>query len=107
MAQLVLSVAGTAVGGFFGGTWGARIGFVIGNYLGSRIDSSKIHNEGPKLTDLSFTDSNYGNYIPWIQGTMRVGGQIWWASEKQAHANTQSQGKGGGPTSTTYTYTID
>ena len=107
MAQLVLSVAGTAVGGFFGGTWGARIGFVIGNYLGSRIDSSKIHNEGPRLTDLSFTDSNYGNYIPWIQGTMRIGGQIWWASEKQEHANTQSQGKGGGPTSTTYTYTID
>jgi hypothetical protein len=106
MAQLVLGVAGAAIGGTLG-PLGAQIGFALGSAAGASLQTQKQY--GPKLTDLRAPAAAYGSVIPYLEGSMRVPGVYAWASDKREIANTASTGGKGGPSveSTSYTYEMD
>lgn len=109
MGQLVVSVAGAAIGSLFGQP---EIGWLVGSYIGSQLFSKggNINVEGPRLGDLTVQSSAYGVAIPYGYGTVRMAGNIIWSSGIVETKHTQSQsagGKGGKKqtqTSTTYTY---
>jgi hypothetical protein len=116
MAQLVLSIAGYAVGG--------PIGALVGAFAGGFIDQKlfapgPIQNqeEGPRLTNLFVTSSSEGAAVLRVYGRMRVSPQMIWATNFREVVTTTTQtqgggGKGGGggqtvtTTSTTYTYYV-
>lgn len=122
MASIVLSNVGSAVGSQ-GGPVGSYIGSRIGQFIGQAIDkkifgvdnSSSSHRYGSRLLDLGVQTSTYGNMIPIIYGTMRIGGNIIWSQPIREIATTTSTssssgGKGGGgkvtQTTTTYSYDV-
>lgn len=110
MAQTILTAAGYAIGFYVSGgnPYVAQAGAAIGGYIGASYEMSRKRYEGPKLNDLRITGTDYGEPIPWIVGTPRIAGQIWWSSSKQPVATTtEEDGKGGGPKVTTYTYQVD
>jgi hypothetical protein len=98
MATLVLSAVGTLVGGPLGGAVGA----LIGRQVDAKIIGSPAR-EGPRLTELAVSTSSYGQPVPQVHGTMRVGGSIIWATDLSENRTT-SGGKGQ-PRTTTYSYT--
>ena len=107
MAQLIVSVAGAAIGFAIGGPTGAQIGWTLGSAVGSQFGPTQ-RAYGPKLTDLKITGTAYGDTIPWIAGHPRNAGQIWWASDRREIATTEDVGKGGPSASyTSYTYELD
>lgn len=110
MAELVLSAAGAMIGwGMFETALAARIGWIAGSLLASSL-RPKQKVEAQKLTDLRVTGSQYGDIIPWIYGTLRLSGQVWWASDKRAIRHEESyggKGGGGGVTQVWYTYDVD
>lgn len=71
--------------------------------------------EGPRLDDLKFPKSEWGQQIPRFYGRMRLGGNIIWATDIfEAKKITKKGGRGGGGKSgggfgkaTNYTYTIN
>ncbi|WP_046060010.1 phage tail protein [Paracidovorax citrulli] len=105
MAQLVLGTVGAVVGGLIGGPMGASVGWAIGGAVGGMLNPQKV--EGPRLTDLKVTASEYGAPIPVVYAHPRISGTVIWCSEKREIASTETQGKGGGPEYTSYTYEID
>ncbi|ACY34302.1 phage tail protein [Comamonas thiooxydans] len=107
MAQLVVSAVGAGVGFMVGGPAGAKVGWIAGSLLGAYAFAEKQTQEGPRLSDLKITGTDYGEPLPWVQGSPRIAGQIIWASERREHKHTESQGKGGGAESTSFTYTCD
>ena len=107
MAQLVVSAVGAGVGFMVGGPAGAKVGWIAGALLGAYAFAETQTQEGPRLSDLKITGTDYGEPLPWVQGSPRIAGQIIWASERREHKHTESQGKGGGAESTSYTYTCD
>lgn len=110
MAVLALAAAGAATGAAIGGTflgvtaasWGWMAGSMLGNALFGGTKS-----QGPRLGDLKFTGTEYGQPVPWVAGAPRISGQVVWASTKRELAKTESVGKGGGSEYTSYTYEID
>jgi len=112
MAALAISAIGAgAAYATFGtatlfGVKAAAWGWMGASMLGSMLGSSK-NTEGPRLSDLKVTGSDYGQPIAWVAGSPRVSGQIVWASNKREIASTQSAGKGSGPSVTSYTYEVD
>ena len=72
MSQLVVSVAGAAIGFAIGGPVGAQWGWMAGTLAGSV--AFPPHSEGPHLGDLSVTSSAYGAVIPYLAGHRRR----WW-----------------------------
>ena len=105
MAQLVLGVAGAAIGGTLG-PLGAQIGFALGSAAGASLQT--VRNYGPRLSDLRSPQSSYGSVIPYIEGSIRTAGVWAWASDKRETANVTEQGKGGPSVeSTNYTYSMD
>lgn len=65
------------------------------------VDTPKT--EPDRLDDLTVTDSAYGNMIPIVFGTQRVGGNIIWATdlaEQKKTRRSETGGKGGGGTQT-------
>lgn len=105
MAQLVLGVAGAAVGSLFGMP---QLGFAIGSMIGSQFGpSQKV--EGPRLADLKAPQASYGTPIAYVEGSPRLAGGVIWASAKREIVTTTEQGGKGGPSveSTTYSYDID
>ena len=107
MAQLVVSAVGAAVGFMVGGPAGAKVGWMAGALVGAYAFAETQKQEGPRLSDLKITGTDYGEPLPWVQGSPRIAGQIAWASERREHKHTESQGKGGGSESTSFTYTCD
>ena len=107
MAQLVVSAVGAGIGFMVGGPAGAKVGWIAGALLGGYAFAETQKQEGPRLSDLKITGTDYGEPLPWVQGSPRIAGQIIWASERREHKHTESQGKGGGAESTSYTYTCD
>lgn len=75
MATLVLSTAGTALGGPVGGAIGALIGQSLDRQLLGPAT------RGPRLGDLSVQSSSYGTQIPRIYGSMRVAGTVVWSTD--------------------------
>lgn len=68
-----------------------------------------IRTEGPRLDSLQVTDSAYGNDIPIPFGTVRLGGNVIWATELREEkvsetVETGGKGGGGGGSQTTVTY---
>ena len=105
--QLVLGVVGGAIGGYFGGPQGAAAGFALGSALGGAVAPRPPAAAGPRLDDLRITGTEYGLGIPWVSGSPRIAGQIWWASDRREISHSQSAGKGGGQTATSFTYEVD
>lgn len=99
MATVVLTVVGSAVGG--------PIGAAIGSILGQAVDREVLFRpkgrQGPRLEALSVQTSTYGAPIPKLFGTMRVAGQVVWATDLKESRDTQGGGKGQ-PSTTTYSY---
>jgi hypothetical protein len=88
MATLILSAAGTALGGPVGGA--------IGALLGQSVDRAVLgagKRQGPRLTELAVQTSSYGTEIPRLFGTMRVAGTVIWAADLQETPSTTG-GKG-------------
>ncbi|MDP5308429.1 baseplate multidomain protein megatron [Paracoccus spongiarum] len=110
MATLVLASVGATIGGGFGGAIlgfsGAAIGGMIGSTIGAAVDSWIVSSlapaqriEGARLDNLRITASTEGAVIPRIFGRMRMGGNIFWATDFREETKTSRQGggKGGGP----------
>ncbi len=99
MATLVLTLAGAAIAG--------PIGAVVGSFVGQEIDKmifgSGGKREGPRLKELAVTTSSYGMPLPRHFGTMRVPGQIVWATNLTEHKDKAGGGKGK-PSTVTYSY---
>ena len=99
MATLVLSVVGTAIGGPIGGA----IGALVGQQIDKAIFGASGKREGPRLTELAVTTSSYGMPLPRHFGTMRVSGQIIWATDLVERKDKQGGGKSQ-PSTVTYSY---
>lgn len=98
MATLVL----TTVGGLIGGPIGAAAGAVIGQTIDGSLFASRGR-EGPRLADLAVQTSRYGAPLPPVFGTMRVAGQVIWATDLVEYRERQGGGKGQ-PSATRYSY---
>jgi hypothetical protein len=107
MARVALGLVGAAIGAPFGL---ASVGWVIGSAIGGTFEPT-IRTEGPKISDLTFGTSSYGEVIPRVYGRARVPAKVIWASSKRqiAHEHSSGGGKGGGggSTYTDYTYDMD
>lgn len=122
--QLGMAVGGAALGAMFApagfafmGMSGASLGWSAGSMLGGMLASDDVQlpaQFGPRLGDLKVQTSTYGAPIPRCFGTVRIAGNLIWASDIHETATTQTQttgGKGGPPETsqdqTTYSYTAD
>lgn len=100
MATLALSSIGTALGGPVGGA--------IGSLIGQGIDQQLFGSgprRGPRLGDLAIQTSRYGSAIPKIFGTMRVAGNIVWATDLVESSETDAAKSG--PATITYSYSAN
>ena len=119
MATLLLSAAGAALGGGFGGTIlglsGAAIGQTIGALVGNAIDQRLFapgvggKQTGARLEQASVTSSSEGAAITRLQGRSRLSGQIIWATRFVEQAITTTLQSGGkynrtSSSSTTFAY---
>ena len=116
MATLVLATAGAWAGSAMGfGAIGVIAGRAVGALAGAALDGmifggTKQHVEGPRLDDLRVMGSAEGSVIPRVYGTVRLAGQMIWATnliEETETSTTTQGGKGGGSvttTTTTYRY---
>lgn len=118
MAQIVLGLAGAAVG-FAVGQPG--LGFTIGYGLGASLFPPKVGTirQGQQpLSDLKVSGTEYGQPIPYVRGAAGIAGQLWWNSDKRAITTVTTSGGGGGGKggggggspvveTTTITYEID
>lgn len=100
--QTAFAVVGGVVGSFFGYP---QLGFVIGSLIGAALTPG-TKTEGPRLDDLKVTVSTYGVGIAILYGTMRMGGNVIFSTDKIDVATTESQGKGGGNETTTHNYFV-
>jgi hypothetical protein len=111
MAALVLSVAGSAIGGSLFGPAGALAGRLVGAIAGNLIDKSLFGGserqvEGPRLADLDVMASTEGAPIPRVYGRARLAGQVIWATKLEESVSTKSDTDSGGkgaPQATTST----
>lgn len=94
MAQLIVSAVGAGVGFMVGGPAGAKWGWMAGSLLGAYAFAETQTHEGPRLNDLRIMGTDYGEPLPWVQGSPRIAGQIIWASPRREHKHTESHGKG-------------
>ena len=117
MATLLLSAAGAAVGGLvqapiFGLT-GAVIGRAVGATIGRVIDQRLLGAgsapiETGRTDRLRFTGAGEGAPVAQLQGRMRLGGHVIWATRFEERSTTSGGGKGAPPQprTTTYSYFI-
>ncbi len=117
MATIVLSAVGGAFGASIGGAAFGLSSVVIGKAIGATIGRS-IDNillgsgsdpvEHGRVDSLRLLGSQEGVKIPRLYGSMRVGGQIIWATEFKEHVNSTGGGKGTAPSAEIreYSYTI-
>lgn len=102
MSQVILGV----IGGVLGGQWGFATGMLLGGiFFPQRFPDQ----ERGKLDDLRITGSAYGVMIPIVYGTVKVGGNIIWATDLEEHfSETRVGGKKGkgGTKVRTYTYSV-
>ncbi len=113
MASILLTVAGNVAGNaILPGIGGAILGG-LGGMAGSRIDNALFGGDtafkGPRLENLKVQDSSYGNGIPTLYGTVRVAGNVIWASDLIETISSESAGGkgGGGATVEKASYAVD
>ncbi|WP_165908688.1 phage tail protein [Caldimonas thermodepolymerans] len=82
---------------------------MAGSMVGSLLFRETIKHRQPVLSDLKVTRGAYGHVLPYVEGAMRVGGWIAWASDRRRIDHTTTQGGKGGPKveTTTSTYEVD
>ena len=107
MATILLQ-AGSFLGGFLGPV-GTAIGAAAGAMAGYVIDRSLIdstrHTEGSRLAGMQPFQAEEGAPLARVYGSMRVGGNVIWATRFEETQTTERQGgKGRGPKVTTYSY---
>ena len=104
MAAIVLSVVGGVTGFMLGGPSGAVLGANLGGMAASNFfpKTQRVQlptQEGPRLADLRAQTSTYGNMIPKVYGTMRLAGNVIWATDikevKTEKTFTQTSSGGG------------
>lgn len=96
MASDILSVAGRAVGTYFGGPLGGELGARIGGSIGGAIDGTKkTRYEGARLENLAVQTSTYGRMIPLTFGTVRIAGNVIWSRPIKEVATTTTASSGG------------
>lgn len=99
MATLVLTAAGTLLGGPIGGA----IGALAGQMVDQNILLKPKGRQGPRLNDLAVQTSTYGTQVPKLFGMLRVAGTVIWATDLREERNKSGGGKGR-PSTTTYSY---
>ena len=108
MATILLQAAGSFLGGMLGPV-GSTIGSAAGAMAGYMIDRSLIEStrriEGPRLTTARAFSAEEGAPLARVYGTVRVSGNVIWATRFEESRSTSRQGgKGRGPKVTTYSY---
>jgi len=97
MATILLSAAGSALGASFGGTLlglsGATIGRAVGATLGRVIDARLLGQgsdpvETGRIDRFHLATAGEGAPIPRVWGSMRLSGQVIWATRFVEHATT-------------------
>lgn len=117
MATILLSAAGAAIGGGFGGTVlglsGAVIGRAVGATLGRVIDQRLLGSgshavETGKIDRFRLSGAGEGAPVGDVWGRMRVSGQVIWASRFLEQTQTSGGGKGAPPTpkTTQFSYSV-
>ena len=113
MATILLSAAGTSLGGALGGSilslGGAAVGRAAGAVLGRAIDQRLIGSgsdavEAGRLERFRLQGAGEGAAIGRVYGRMRVAGQVIWASRFRESVTTSGGGKGGPPVPETREY---
>jgi len=99
MAQLSLMVIGAAVGTVVGGpgfgTWaGAQIGSTLGGHMDRQWLFPAEATLGPRVDNLKVQSSSAGVAIKRVWGTVRIGGNIIWATDIEERRRTIDPGKG-------------
>lgn len=116
MAQIVFSRVGASIGNavlpqglnFLGRSLGgAAIGRALGGYIGRAVDTALAGaTEGPRVPSLHIMESREGAGISNAYGRMRVGGQVFWASNFREWRDTERVGGKGGPEVTEFRYSV-
>ena len=116
MATILLSAAGAAIGGGFGGTVvglsGAVIGRAVGATLGRAIDQRLMGAgsqsvETGRLERLRLSSAAEGEPVGRLWGRMRIAGQVIWATRFFETKTVQKRGKGAPrATATSYSYSV-
>ncbi len=109
LIRIGFSVAGAAIGTYFGGAQGARLGYAVGNFVGGEIDPNVVRSAGPQLGDLTPTVATNGSPIKIGYGTFRVGANPIWMSDItriEIRETNQSFGSGTKTVQTTYEYLV-
>lgn len=114
MATILLSAAGAAIGGSFGGTIfglsSAVIGRAVGATLGRVVDQRLLGGgsdvvETGKIERFQLTGASEGTPVGTHYGRVRAGGQVIWSTMFKESVKTEEVGgKGGGSGATTKTY---
>jgi hypothetical protein len=108
MSTVVLQSAGAFIGSLFGPV-GSAIGSALGAMAGYAIDSRLLAStqriEGPRLAGMRPFSAEEGTPLARVYGTVRISGDIIWATRfEEARRSERQGGKGGGPKVTTYSY---
>lgn len=76
----------------------ANFAIPLGIGLVTSIGSALLQpiQEGPRLDDLTFPKSDWGQQIPRVWGRMRLGGNVIWATDLEENRRVTKLGKGGG-----------
>ena len=96
MSSTILPQAGKLLGGSIGGPIGSIIGQTLGKNLGKELDKELFKkNFGPmvghRLGEITTQTANYGGSIPIIFGTVKLAGNIIWASKIKEHRDDYYQ----------------
>jgi hypothetical protein len=107
MATIVLQAAGAFLGGFLGPV-GFAIGRAAGAMAGYMLDRSALQSlqrvEGPRLSSMKPFLAEEGAPLARLYGTVRVGGNVIWATRFEEASQSRRGGAKGGPKVTTYSY---
>jgi hypothetical protein len=90
MSSVILSQAGKFIGGSLGGPFGAAIGQELGSALGKELDKEIFKKKiqpvmGPRLSEITLQTATYGRVIPIVYGTVKLAGNIIWATQIKEH----------------------
>lgn len=106
MATLLLSAAGAAVGGYFGGTVLGLSSVVAGRFVGAvvgRAIDQRLMGQGAEPVETGRVDrlrimgAGEGDPVTRVHGRMRVAGQVIWATQFEEVVTTSGGGKGAPP----------
>ena len=100
--RLVGGVVGAVIGFYMGNP---AIGWAIGSAIGGAVEGpQKFTQEGPRLDDLTVSNSNFGIGKPRVYGRKRIAGNVIRSTPRKEYVKYETQssgGKGGGGSETT------